>query len=174
MESHAKVMGHPIHPILIVFPLGLLAASLGFDIGYVATSNSEFVIVSYWMICAGVIGGLLAAIFGAVDWWAIPSNTRAKAIGLWHGAGNVIVLLLFIWSWILRSRELGYIPSGFAFALSVIAVLIAGVTGWLGGELVDRLGVGVDDGAHLNAPNSLSKQPASGHGHSELPRPHGI
>lgn len=177
MESHVKIMGHPVHPMLIVFPLGLLAASLGFDIGYLKTGNPEFAIVSYWMISAGIIGGLLAAIFGAVDWWAIPSNTRAKAIGLWHGIGNVIVVLLFIGSWILRDRVPGYPPSDSAVTLSGIAVGLALITGWLGGELVGRLGVGVDEGAHLNAPNSLSSQPASAHStsrQSEVPRPHGI
>jgi uncharacterized membrane protein len=177
MESQVKIVGHPVHPMLIVFPLGLLAASLGFDIGYLKTGNSEFAIVSYWMISAGIIGGLLSAIFGALDWWAIPSGTRAKAIGLWHGIGNVIVVLLFIGSWILRYSIPGYVPSDSAVALSAIAVVLALITGWLGGELVGRLGVGVDEGAHLNAPNSLSKQPASAHstsGQSEVPRPHGV
>ena len=161
MESKAKFLGHPLHPILIVFPLGLLAASLGFDVGYLTTGNPEFAIVSFWLISAGIIGGLLAAIFGAIDWWAIPSQTRAKAIGLWHGGGNVLVVLLFIIGWWLRSGVPGYVPSAGAVTLSCIAVLLALVTGWLGGELVDRLGVGVDDGAHLNAPSSLSGRPAA-------------
>ena len=78
MESHAKLFGHPVHPMLVVFPLGLLAASLGFDFGFLATNNAEFAVVSFWMIGAGIMGGLLAAVFGAVDWWAIPSNTRAN------------------------------------------------------------------------------------------------
>jgi len=54
------------------------------------------------MIAAGIIGGLLAAVLGLIDWWAIPSGTRAKAIGLWHGVGNVVVVLLFIGSWFMR------------------------------------------------------------------------
>jgi uncharacterized membrane protein len=161
MESKAKLLGHPIHPILIVFPLGLSAASLGFDVGYLTTGNSEFVTVSFWLISAGILGGLLSAIFGAIDWWAIPSHTRAKTIGLWHGGGNVVVVLLFVWSWWLRSQVSGYTPSSAAITLSCFAVLLALITGWLGGELVDRLGVGVDTGAHLNAPNSLSGRPAS-------------
>ena len=174
MESQVTILGHPVHPMLIVFPLGLLAASVGFDIGYFKAGNSEFAIVSYWMISAGIIGGLLAAIFGAVDCWAIPSSTRAKAIGLWHGIGNVIVTLLFIGSWILRDRAAGYVPSDSAVILSASAVGLVLITGWLGGELVGRLGVGVDEGAHLNAPTSLSKQPASAHnGQAEIPRPHG-
>jgi len=161
MESKAKLLGHPIHPMLIVFPLGLLASSLGFDAGYLSTGNPEFAAVSFWLISAGILGGLLAAIFGTIDWWAIPSKTRAKAIGLWHGGGNLVVVLLFIGSWWLRSQLSGYAPSSGAIALSCIAVLLALLTGWLGGELVNRLGVGIDNGAHLNASNSLSGRPAA-------------
>jgi len=160
MESKAKLAGHPIHQMLIVFPLGLLAASLGFDVGYFVTSNPEFPVVSYWLIGAGIVGGLLAAVFGAIDWWAIPQKTRAKAIGLYHGVGNVIVVVLFAISWWLRNASDGRVPSGGAVLASCFAVLLALVTGWLGGELVDRLGVGVDHGANLNAPSSLSGKPA--------------
>jgi uncharacterized membrane protein len=178
MESQAKIMGHPVHQMLIVFPLGLLAASLGFDVGFLSTHNPEFAIVSFWMVSAGIIGALLSAIFGAIDWWAIPSNTRAKAIATWHGAGNLIVVLLFIGSWIMRYGVPGYVPPDSAVLLSGIGVALALITGWLGGELVDRLGVGIDDGAHLNAPNSLSGRPASEQSdmrsHSDLPRPHGV
>ena len=170
MESKAKLLGHPIHPMLIVFPLGLLAASLGFDVGYLTTANPEFAVVAYWMISAGILGGLLAALFGAIDWWAIPSHTRAKAIGLWHGGGNVIVVLLFIWGWWMRSQAVGYVPANAAITISCFAIALALLTGWLGGELVDRLGVGIDAGAHLNAPNSLSGRPASEEAHpGELP-----
>ncbi len=80
-----------------------LATSSFFDLAYLMTGRSELVIVSFWMILAGVIGGLLAAVFGLIDWLAIPSGTRAKAIGLWHGGGNVVVVALFIASWWLRS-----------------------------------------------------------------------
>ena len=111
------------------------------------------------MIAAGIIGGLAAAPFGWIDWFAIPRNTRAKSVGLWHGAGNVLVLLLFAASWLLR-RDLPEQPEALAFALSFGGAGIALLTGWLGGELVDRLGVGVDDGAHVDAPSSLSKRPA--------------
>lgn len=93
MESRAKLLGHPIHPMLIVFPLGLLATAVAFDIVGLSKGDSSWFGISFWMIAAGIIGGLLAAVFGLVDWWAIPSGTRAKAIGLWHGAGNVLVVL---------------------------------------------------------------------------------
>lgn len=76
-------------------------------------------------------------------------------MGLWHGALNVLVVLLFAVSWNLRRPEPAA-PSSLALTLSFAAVVIAVVAGWFGGELVDRLGVGVDEGANLNAPSSLS------------------
>src|ERR671933_185355 len=96
MESHAKLAGHAIHPMLIVFPLGLLATAVIFDLIYLFTGNAELVTFSYWAITAGIIGGLLAALFGFWDWLHIPCNTRAKAIGLYHGGGESGVRGLFL------------------------------------------------------------------------------
>ena len=87
-------------------------------------------------------------------------ESRAKAIGLWHGVGNVVVVVLFAVSWLMRFYDFNHIPSVVAFVISLVALGVAAVTGWLGGELVDRLGVGVDPGAHLDAPNSLTNLPA--------------
>ena len=157
MQGQAKIFGHAIHPMLVVFPLGLLATSLAFDVAYMATGDPTFSAVAFWMIAAGVCGGLLAAIFGFIDWWSIPGATRAKAVGAWHGVGNLVVVLVFIASWFLR------LESGFntaAFTLSVIGVALALIAGWLGGELVERLGIGVDDNANPDAPNSLTGRPA--------------
>jgi uncharacterized membrane protein len=160
MESRFKVLGHAAHPILIVFPLGLLATSVIFDVLCAATHNPQFPVVAYWMIAAGVIGGLVAAVPGFVDWLAIPKDTRAKRIGLYHAIGNDIMLILFGISWWLRRGTPNHEPDTLAFALSVIAVLLALFTGWLGGELIERLGMSVHDGAHLDAPSSLSGRPA--------------
>jgi uncharacterized membrane protein len=158
MQAKARLFGHPIHQMLIVFPLGLLGTSLLFDILHLATDGDHWALVSYYMIAAGIISGLIAAPFGLIDWLAIPGGTRAKRIGLLHGGGNVVVLLLFVLTWFSR-RDLPSAPSGLEIGLSAVAVLLALVTGWLGGELVDRLGVGVDEGANLNAPSSLSGRP---------------
>ncbi|HEX9989327.1 MAG TPA: DUF2231 domain-containing protein [Chloroflexia bacterium] len=160
MESRVKLLGHPIHPMLIVFPLGLLAMAVVFDILYMITGNSVLAQVAFWDIAAGIVGGLLAALFGLIDWLALPSGTRAKSVGLWHGGGNVVVVALFGASWLIRLGNAGNVPGTIGFVLALVAVLIALVTGWLGGELVDRLRVGVDEGANLNAPSSLSGQPA--------------
>ena len=160
MESRFKVLGHAAHPILIVFPLGLLATSVIFDVLCAATHNPQFPVASYWMIAAGIIGGLVAAVPGLVDWLAIPKDTRAKRVGLYHAIGNDVVLVLFAVSWWLRRGTPNHEPDTVAFALSVVAVLLALFTGWLGGELIERLGMSVHDGAHLDAPSSLSGRPA--------------
>jgi uncharacterized membrane protein len=159
MESKAKLFGHPIHPMLIPFPLGLLGTAVIFDLLAVFAGQQSLGQASLPMIAAGIITGLLAAVFGAIDWAAIPDGTRAKGIATTHGLGNVIIVVLFAIAWWLR-REAPGAPSGLPLVLEVIGVLGALVTGWLGGELVDRLGVGVDPGANLNAPSSLSGEPA--------------
>jgi uncharacterized membrane protein len=154
MESRAKLFGHPIHQMLIVFPLGLLGMAVVFDLLAIAIHQGYWSEIAYWMIAAGIVTGLAAAPFGLIDWVAIPSRTRAKRIGALHGLGNVVVLLLFAASWWMRSTAPSD-PSAFALTLSFTGVALVLVTGWLGGELVDRLAVGVDQGANVNAPSSL-------------------
>jgi uncharacterized membrane protein len=166
MESKLKLLGHPVHPMLIVFPLGLLATAVIFDILYLLTSNEEFAIFAFWAIAAGVVGGVLAALFGLWDWLGIPGGTRAKSVGLLHGGGNVVVTTLFAISWFLRLDDPTYLPDNMLpLILGVLGAAIALFTAWLGGELVYRLRVGVDEGAHLDASNSLSE------GAAEVDRP---
>ena len=171
MEAKAKFLGHSVHEQLIPFPFGLLVTSVAFDILYLITGQGELTNVAWWMIAAGIVGGLLAAPFGWIDWFAIPNKTRAKNVGLLHGAGNAVLLVVFVITWLLR-RDAPSDPSGVALGLSFVGLALAIVTGWLGGELVDRHAVAVDDGAHLDSPNSLSRRPASeGRGRAPAPPP---
>ncbi|MBT2523289.1 DUF2231 domain-containing protein [Arthrobacter sp. ISL-28] len=156
MESRAKAAGHAIHQQLVVFPLGLLTAAVVFDVIGLLSNNGQFTSAGYLMIAAGVLTGLLAAVFGLIDLLAVPKGTRAKRIGWLHGSGNTVMIVLFAVSWFLRGTVEDNMPSTLAFVLELIAVVIAFGTGWLGGELVSRLGVGVDDGANLNAPANFS------------------
>jgi uncharacterized membrane protein len=110
MESHVKFLGHPVHPMLIAYPLGLLSAAVIFDLLYLATGNEQLATFSFWGILAGVVGGL-----------ADPT----------------------------------YLPDTTPLLLGLLGVALALVTAWLGGELVYRLRVGVDDGASLDAPSSI-------------------
>jgi uncharacterized membrane protein len=157
MSSKAKFLGHPIHQILIVVPLGMLLIAIIFDVFYIISQDGTFALVAFYDIAAGIIGGLLASLFGFIDWREIPGNTRAKRIGRLHGIGNIVVLVLFALSWLLRANDSLHLPTLAAFVLALLGVSLSGLTGWMGGELVDRLGVGVDADAHLNAPSSLSR-----------------
>ena len=157
MESRAKLLGHPIHQMLIVFPLGLLGMAVVFDIVAIVRAQGYWSEIALWMTVAGIATGLLAAPFGLIDWLAIPSGTRAKRIGALHGGGNVVVLMLFAGSAFLRWTAPQTPPTP-ALMLSSAGLFLALITGWLGGELVDRLGIGVDEGAHVDAPSSLRRR----------------
>jgi uncharacterized membrane protein len=156
MESKAKAFGHPIHPILVTLPLGLFIAAIVFDIIYLFTQNTAYSTVSFFNIAGGIIGGLLAAIFGFRDWLAMPHQTRARRIGAMHGLGNVTLVVLFLVSWLIRMGQPDYAPTTLALVFSFAGILLGTMTAWLGGEMVYRLGVAMDPGANLDAPSSLS------------------
>jgi uncharacterized membrane protein len=155
METRLKLLGHPVHPMLIVLPLGLLSTAVVFDVLYAISGNEDLAIFSFWAILAGVIGGLAAALFGLIDWLAIPRETRAKRVGLLHGVGNVVVVALFAVSWVLRLDEAAFLPDLLPLILGMLGAGLALFTAWLGGELVYRLRMAVDDDAHLDASSSL-------------------
>lgn len=157
MQSRARLLGHAIHPMLIVFPFGLLSTSLLFDVIALATGAARWAEVAYWMISAGLIGGVLAALSGVIDLVHIPSGTRARYIGSWHGAANVGVLILFLVSWLLRNLGTGA-PAVAPAVLSSIGLGLLVIAAWLGGELVEQLGIGIAEGAGPNAPSSLRQR----------------
>lgn len=155
MESRARFLGHPVHQMLIVFPLGLLGGAVGFDVAHLVTNDPRWADIAYWLIGAGIVMGLIAAPFGVIDWLAIPRRTRAKRVGLLHGLINVGALLLFAVSFSLRRENPGAPPAE-ALICSFIAVIGSMIAAWFGGELVARLGIGVSPMAHPDAPSSLS------------------
>jgi uncharacterized membrane protein len=160
MQARAQILGHPIHQMLVVVPVGLFITAAVFDVIVMVTGNATLALGSHLMIGAGIIGGLLAAPFGTLDWLKIPQNTRAKRIGLYHAAANGIALVLFLLSWWIR-RDAPESPALIAQLLALVGAAVIGVSGWLGGELIDRLGVGVHDDAHVDAPSSLAAAPRS-------------
>ncbi|MFG1838781.1 DUF2231 domain-containing protein [Micromonospora sp. NPDC049175] len=161
MESRLKVLGHPVHPMLVMFPVALLATAVLFDVVDTVGGPDLLGEVAYWNITVGLIGGLLAAAAGAFDLLAIPTGTRAKRVGLLHAAANVAVILLFAAVWAVRLNADSRAAGGALVAIEVVAVGILGISAWLGGELVDRLGVGVDADAGLDAPSSLRPSTAT-------------
>jgi uncharacterized membrane protein len=149
--------------MLMVFPLGLLSTAVGFDLLHLFTDRASFSTTAGHLTAAGVLLGVAAAVTGWLDWrLAVPPGTRARRVGLIHGSANSAVLVLFALSLLLRSDEPSWQPGWFALVLSWIGLVGAGVGGWLGGELVERLGISVEEDAHLDASSSLR---ASGTAH---------
>lgn len=161
MESRLKVLGHPVHPMLVMFPVALLVTAVIFDVVDTVRGPKFLGEVAYWNITVGLIGGLLAAAAGTFDLLALPAGTRAKRVGLTHAAANIAVILLFAAVWVVRLNADSRAAGGALIAIEVVAVAILGLSAWLGGELVDRLGVGVDPEAGLNAPSSLRSPSAN-------------
>lgn len=155
MESRAKMLGHAIHPILVMLPLGSLLISVLFDTLRLITGDKKWAAISFWNILAGCVSGWIAMIPGAVDWWHLPQGSRAKRVATIHATVADIGVNLFFVSWLLRRKNPSE-PSTAALALSAAGAAMLGLTGWLGGELVERLGVAVTPEAHLNAPSSLT------------------
>ena len=142
----AHVGKHPVHPMLVVLPIGLWIAALAFDILYAATANPVWRTLAFWNIAAGIIGALLAAVPGFVDYLALDG--RARRIATYHMLLNLGAVALFAVNWYLRTRVSA--DSRWPLALSVIGVVGVMISGWLGGELVYRERVGVDEPARGN------------------------
>jgi uncharacterized membrane protein len=142
--------GHPFHPILVTVPIGAWVASLVFDVASrLSAQPAVFATGSTWLIGLGVVGALAAAMFGLLDLFAIPTGTRAFRTGLVHMTLNLTVVVLYGGSFLLR-RGTSSAPDGVAvgyIALSVVALALLAVSGWLGGRLAYRYGVRVADEA---------------------------
>jgi uncharacterized membrane protein len=155
MESRAKILGHPVHQILVMFPIGMFGFAVVCDAAKALTttrrSKGLWAEAARRAIAAGLVGTGIAAPFGLLDYVAIPNGTRAKTIGRVHGLGNVAVIGLFAASWLVRSA--GRPRLGAALATGGIALVSA--TAWLGTELINRLGIGVYEPTSFDAPSSL-------------------
>ena len=142
--SSANLMGHPLHPILITLPIGFFVATLLFDIVYWQTRTEMWATAALWALGAGLIGAALAAVAGLID---LIGDARIRQISdAWqHAIGNVILVLVQLFSFYQRYRygATAVVPLG--LSLSVISVLLMLFTGWKGGELVFRHRVAVYD-----------------------------
>lgn len=160
MKSRVQVARHALHPMLVAFPIGLLATSVVWDVCYLASGNRSWGMISAATILAGVVGALAAAIPGFVDWLAIPRGTRARKIGAYHMVLNLIVVGLFVVSLVQRwMNPAGYDVAGAGRMFpGWIGLAVMAVSGWLGGELVETLGISVSDSANADAPSSLRQR----------------
>lgn len=151
MESRAKFAGHPIHQMMVAFPIGAFGMAVTSDVLRAGRSERTYEATAARAIDFGLVTSALAIPFGLVDWLAIPRGTRAKRVGLWHALGNATLLGLFVGSRWLRGR--GDLRR--AQWLSGAGMMLGGLTAWLGGELVNRHGIGVHDQIGFDAPKAL-------------------
>ncbi len=147
MASRASFGGHPIHPMLIPFPIGLLVFSFISDLIFLWNGNPVWKdYVAFYTMLGGIIGAAAAAIPGLID-WATLTDRAAVRVANWHARVNIITLLIFIANFYLRSTSgsawIASMPM-LPFVLSIVGVVGLGVAGWLGGQLVFRHGVAVD------------------------------
>jgi uncharacterized membrane protein len=139
--------GHPLHPMLIPIPIGAWVLSLVFDVvSRVGPDPAQMARGAWWLIGLGVLGALAAAALGFLDLMAVPTGTRVFRIGLLHAGANLTATALFVVGFLLRRGHLddGGVPLPL-IGLSVLAVLVLGAGGFLGGELAYRYGVRVAD-----------------------------
>lgn len=147
MYSKIKIFGHPIHPMLVAFPVAFYTGALAAFIAYNSNSDPFWFKVGYVANAAGVIMAVVAALPGFIDWLYIPSDSRAKKTGVFHMLCNVTALLLFAANiWMIKDRWDDPAPAlGWALILTGLGFVLTLVAGFLGWTLVQKHHVGVDD-----------------------------
>lgn len=144
MRTPASIAGHPIHPMIVPIAIGGFILSLVFDIVcLVSGTTTPWSTVAYYTMIGGIVGALCAAVFGLVDVISL-TDPYTRKIGFTHMGINLLVVALYAFNaW---TRHADASPSGTPFVLSVVAILLLVVSGWLGGKMVYEAGVGVSGG----------------------------
>lgn len=143
MRTPASIAGHPLHAMLIVFPVALFIFSLVCDLASLRSATPDnWTLVSLYSMIGGLVGALAAAIPGLIDYSSI-SNPRIKRTATVHMSINLIAVALYAVNIWLRLR--GSTIAGLPLLLSIVAVAGLGVSGWLGGHMVHVYGVGVEN-----------------------------
>ena len=141
MASPASIAKHPIHPMLVAFPIGLLVFSLICDlIQLIGWGGVVWADVAFYTMAGGIVGALLAAVPGLID--LLSLSGRLKTIGVWHMCLNLLVVGIFAIDLWLRTTDVA--TSNTPILLSVIGIALLGISGWLGGQLVYVHGVAVE------------------------------
>src|SRR5450759_453036 len=143
-RSTASIAGHPIHPMLIPFPIAFFVGTFACDLVYWQTSNSAWAAATPWLLGAGLVMAALAAVMGLIDVFG-DQQIRQLSTVWWHAGANVLLVLIEFLNLFIRYQDgsAAIIPNG--LVLSLIAVLLLLFSGWKGGELVFRGRIGVAD-----------------------------
>jgi uncharacterized membrane protein len=146
MYSKIKLFGHPIHPMLVAFPVAFYTGSLTSFIAYNSNEDAFWFKVGLVANIAGVIMAVVAALPGFIDWLNIPSDAKAKKTGVLHMTCNVLALVLFGINWWLQCDKWNDVQpaAGLAIPLTATGFILTMVAGFLGWTLVQKHHVGVD------------------------------
>lgn len=147
MQTPASIFRHPIHPMLVVFPIGLWIFSLACDLVHLAGVSGSWSIVAFYSMIGGFIGALGAAVPGFIDLLYYKGGAPpVKKIALTHMTINLLVVVLYAVNIGLRAGTIAVAHTGFSvpILLSIIGVAMLAVSGWLGGQMVHVYGVGVE------------------------------
>ena len=149
MASRASIGGHPIHPMLIPFPIGLLVFSFVSDVIYLWRGNLIWRdYIAFYTLLGGIIGAATAAIPGLIDWATLTDRAAVK-VANWHARVNITTLVIFIASFYLRTRSgAAWFPTmpNLPVIVSLVGIIGLSIAGWLGGQLVFKHGVAVEAG----------------------------
>ena len=142
VPSNAAIAGHPLHPLMVTFPIAFFVGTFLSDLAYWSTGDPFWARASFWLVAAGLVGGSLAAVLGLTDFLTIR-RAREHAAGWIHFIGNSTVLVLSLISLLLRWDDpaAAILPWGLTISVVVAGILV--ITGWYGGELAYRHKIGV-------------------------------
>ncbi len=163
MKSKAAIGTHPIHPMLVPLPIGAFFLALIADILHASNHDPFWYRFAYFAIEVGIVTALLAAVFGAVEYFGVRMSAKGARVATWHGLINVTVVLMYAVSWWLRRHDgaLGTPRFTPAMAIAVLAFAMLGVSGWLGGNLAYHHKVGVVENADPEASKIGMRESAS-------------
>ena len=143
MKSRASIKGHPLHPILVSFPIAFFTGTFLFDVLSLVIGRPDLFFSPYYLEISGVIFALLAAVPGIIDFiYTVPPKSSGKKRAAKHGLTNVCVILIFLGAWLYRQR--GDVSAYVLIPLEFLGVVLLSVAGWMGGTLVFRNQIGVD------------------------------
>ena len=148
MRTPARVAGHPIHPMLVAFPIGLWVFSFVCDLIFLAARAPAWKAAAYFALGGGIVGAVSAAVPGLVDGLFLRKSPIFRTV-LTHMVVNLLALMMFVVSLLSRSIEA---PFSWSLTLSAIGLVALAIGGWFGGELVFVHGLGVEPPAEHRHP----------------------